>query len=76
MHVSRLAVDLPATEIDFLNRYAKRHKTTVSNLVDRWIKSLKPKPTIHPDIKKLTGILPGEIDFDKAITNYIMEKHK
>ncbi|MDQ1352653.1 MAG: hypothetical protein QG657_2959, partial [Acidobacteriota bacterium] len=35
MHESRLTVDLPANEIDFLNRYAKRHKTTVPNLVDR-----------------------------------------
>lgn len=76
MHESRLTVDLPSNEIDFLNRYAKRHKTTVPNLVDRWIKSLKSKPAIHPDIKKLTGILPKEIDFEKAITNYIMEKHK
>lgn len=76
MPASRLTVDLPASEIDFLKQYARKNRTTVSDLIDRWIKSLQVKASIHPDIKKFTGIIPKDIDVDKAITDYIMEKHK
>jgi hypothetical protein len=33
------------------------------------------KADIHPDIKKFTGIIPTDADVDKAITDYVMEKH-
>jgi hypothetical protein len=78
MPTTRLVVDLPEPEIAFLKQYAKRKKTTVSELINRWIKGLenKSKPAIHPDIKKFTGIIPGDIDVDKAISDYLVEKHK
>lgn len=78
MPTSRLTVDLPVNDIDFLMQYAKRNKTTVSRLMDRWIKNLqaKQKPAIHPDILKFTGIIPGDIDIDKAIMDHVMEKHR
>jgi hypothetical protein len=76
MPTSRLSVTLPESEIDFLKQYAKKEKTTIPGLIDRWIKSLKNKADIHPDIKKFTGIIPADVDVDKAITDYVMEKHK
>jgi hypothetical protein len=76
MPTSRLSVTLPESEINFLKQYAKKEKTTISRLIDRWIKSLKTKTDIHPDIKKFTGIIPADVDVDKAITDYVMEKHK
>ena len=78
MPTSRLTIDLPKSEIDFLEKYAKRNKTTVIELINRWIKSLetKSKPAIHPEIEKFTGIIPPDADVDKAISDYIMQKHK
>jgi len=78
MTTSRLTINLPKSEIDFLKKYARMNKISVSNLIDRWIKILKAKskPTIHPDIEKLTGIIPPDIDVDEAITEYIMAKHR
>jgi hypothetical protein len=78
MTTSRLTVSLPKSEIDFLKKYARMNKISVSNLIDRWIKILKAKskPTIHPDIEKFTGIIPADIYVDKAITEYIMAKHR
>lgn len=78
MATSRLTVDLPKSDIDFLKTYARKNKTTVSELIDRWIKTLKPntRPAIHPDIKKFTGIIPQDADIERAITDHIMEKHK
>ena len=76
MSTSRLSVTLPESEIDFLKQYAKKEKTTIPRLIDRWIKSLKPKTDIHPDIKKFTGIIPPDADVEKSISDYVMEKHK
>jgi hypothetical protein len=78
MTTSRLTVSLPKSEIEFLKKYAKMNKISVSNLIDRWIKILKAKSktAIHPDIEKFTGIIPADIDVDQAITEYIMEKHR
>jgi len=80
MTTSRLTVNLPKSEIDFLKNYARTNKISVSNLIDRWIKILKSKSKlkspIHPDIEKFTGIIPADIDVDKAITEYIMTKHR
>ncbi|MCP4215124.1 MAG: hypothetical protein GY765_10725, partial [bacterium] len=56
MATSRLTLDLPVSEIDFLKEYARRNKTTISTLVDGWIKGLQEKSVIHPDIKKFTGL--------------------
>ena len=76
MPTSRLSVTLPESEINFLKQYAKKEKTTIPRLIDRWIKTLKAQTDIHPDIKKYTGIIPADADVDKAITDYVMEKHK
>jgi hypothetical protein len=76
MPTSRLSVTLPESEINFLKQYAKKEKTTIPRLIDRWIKTLKAQTDIHPDIKKYTGRIPADADVDKAITDYVMEKHK
>lgn len=73
MPTTRLTIDLPESEIDFLKKYAKKNKTSVSELIDRWVKSLKTKSKtiIHPEVKKFSGIIPDDIDIDKAISDYI-----
>jgi len=76
MAAQRLTVTLPESEIAFLKQYAKKENTTISGLIDKWIKGLKKKAEIHPDIKRFTGIIPKDLDIDRAITDYIMEKHK
>jgi hypothetical protein len=69
MPTSRLTVTLPESEIAFLKQYAKRERTTISGLIDKWIRGLKTRADIHPDIKKFTGIIPGDVDVEKAITD-------
>lgn len=76
MGSSRLVLTLPETEINFLKEYAKKEKTTVPKLIDKWIKSLRNQEDIHPEIKKFTGIIPNNVDIEDAVTEYLMEKHK
>ncbi|MCK4762575.1 MAG: hypothetical protein KAW12_10300 [Candidatus Aminicenantes bacterium] len=78
MPTTRFTINLPETEVDFLKKYAKKNRTTVAELVNRWIKGLKPKPkpAIHPEIERFTGIIPPDADVDKAISDYVMGKHR
>lgn len=33
-------------------------------------------PPLHPDVLRITGILPGDVDMEKALLEAIIEKHK
>ncbi len=76
MSTTRLTVNLPESEINFLKQYAKKNQTTIPQLFNRWIKNLKTQSQLHPDIKRFTGIIPEDVDLDQAITDHLMEKHK
>ncbi len=78
MTTAPLTVNLPKNEIDFLKNYAQKHNLSISQLIDRWVKSLKEKPNIpiHPDIEKLTGIIPSDLDYRAVYYDGMMEKHK
>ena len=80
MPTSRLTISLPESEIDYIKTYAKKNRISVSQLVDRWIKSLKAAPkektALHPDIKKFTGIIPRSIEADEVYADYVMDKHQ
>jgi hypothetical protein len=77
MATSRLTVTLPESEINFIKKYAKKNKISVSELLVRWIKNLKTKPTpkLHPDIKKFTGIIAPDINAEESYAEYVMDKH-
>ncbi len=67
-----LVIELPDAEIDFLKHYAAHNKTTVTNLISQWINSLKTAPQeaeadIHPEIKRFTGIIPGDVDVNEIL---------
>jgi Family of unknown function (DUF6364) len=76
MQTSQLTINLPDSKINFLKQYAQKNKKSISELIDQWVKSLQTTPTIHPDIIKFSGIIPNNIDVDKEITDYLMDKHK
>ncbi len=76
MQTSQLTINLPDSELNFLKQYAQKNKKSISELIDQWVKSLQTKPSIHPDIIKFSGIIPDNIDVNKEITDYLMDKHK
>jgi hypothetical protein len=77
MNTDILTIQLPTDEISFLRQYAERHKITISELIDRYAKFLQvpQKYDLHPDIQKITGIIPKDIDTEKIFYQHSMEKH-
>jgi len=77
MNTLELTIQLPENEIKFLKKYAEYQGLTISELINRYIKSLKlsQNAQIHPDIKKITGIIPQHIDIQKEYAKYSTDKH-
>ncbi|MEZ4527005.1 MAG: DUF6364 family protein [Desulfobacterales bacterium] len=77
MNTDSLTIQLPVNEIEFLRQYAEKHRITISELIDRYVKYLKKYQgiEIHPDIAKITGIVPENIDAREMFHQYSMEKH-
>ncbi len=78
MEDAKLTIRLPKTEINFIKEYAKKHKLTVSEFVQRYIRRLqnyREYPT-HPEIEKISGIIPKNIDAKKIYYEHIVKKHQ
>lgn len=77
MNTDILTIQLPTDEIGFLRQYAERHKITISELIDRYARFLQgaQKYDLHPEIQKVTGIIPKDIDIEDVCYQHSMEKH-
>ena len=77
MEQTTLTLRLTKSEANFLKNYAKRNKKSVSDLIEQYIYQLKEisNTNIHPDIKKISGIIPDNINVEKIYAEHILEKH-
>jgi len=78
MNLAKLTIELPAAEAIFLEEYAKRHKITIEEIFEQFIKQLRmyENYSFHPDIQKFAGIVPKDIDARREYYEYLEEKHK
>lgn len=82
MQTGQLTIQLPKTEIIFLERYAKQHQMTMAELIDAYVKQLQQSentavwPAIDPEIEKHAGILPGDLDVKREYAAYFEAKHR
>ena len=78
MDTTILTIRLAKTERAFLEEYAQRHRITISELIDQYIKQLQisEKYSFHNDVDKYTGDIPDNIDAQKEYYDHIEEKHK
>ncbi len=77
MNTNSVTIQLPTDEISFLQQYAARHSITMSELIDRYARLLQvsQKYDIHPDIQKMTGIIPKDVAVEEIFYHHVMEKH-
>ncbi len=78
MSTAELIIHLPVSDIEFLKQYAKSHGSTVSELIEQYIQSLQAsqQAPLHPDIQKITGILPSDIDAQAVYYQHVLKKHQ
>jgi hypothetical protein len=77
MSMDELTLRLPAGEIEFIEEYAKGRKLTVSELIEQYIRELQVSQKFepHPDLKKVTGIIPQNLDVKAEYYQHLVEKH-
>ena len=56
MSKSQITINLPPSDINFLEQYAAKKSRTISDLIDEYITLLRKieNYTFHPDIKKFS----------------------
>ncbi len=78
METAELTVQLPKSEIAFIEQYAAQHGLTVAELINRYIQHLQllEKYPIHPEIEKISGVIPDAPDAETDYYEGMLVKHQ
>jgi hypothetical protein len=73
----RLTIDLPAADADFARAYASRKSMSLSDLVDRLIRTLKleEEDPLGLRIRNMIGVLPRDMNVEAARDEYLAQKY-
>ena len=81
-----LTIQLPKPEISFLEDYAKRHRFSIAELIDLYIKQLQLSEqffassgrddAIDAELEQHAGVIPPSVDVVKEYHEYLEEKYK
>lgn len=78
METIKLTVRLPIDDIAYLKAYAHEHGITVTEVLHRYIFRMQEleRVDIHPEVSKLSGLVPPGVDAREIYTDYLQEKHR
>ncbi len=78
MDTAKLTIRLPKSNIEFAKRYARAHRLTLTELIDRHLRRLRSQEEveIHPEVEKISGLLASDIDAEAEYHEYLQEKHR
>lgn len=77
METSKLTVRLPKTSLNIAKQYAEAHRITVTELIDRFLRSLHGGAgPIHPEVEKISGLIPSDVDVKAEYGEHIRIKHR
>ncbi len=73
----KLTLRVNARLIEQAKAYAARHNTSVSQLVEAFLQNLDDQDESEhtPLVRQLTGLLPADLDAEKAYQDYLDEKY-
>jgi len=75
METAKLTVRLPKNDLDFAKQYAQAHRITVTELIDRYLRSLRGGGgAIHPEVEKISGLIPPEVDAKAEYHEHVLRK--
>lgn len=78
---TKLTLNLNKNIIEGAKNYAKRHKVSLSKLIENYLNSLTKKEEkgikVSPLVESLTGVIPNETeaDYKKGYHDYLNEKY-
>ena len=77
METAKLTVRLPKSNLEFAKEYAQAHRITVTELIDRYLRSLRGGTgAIHPEVEKISGLVPLQVDARAEYREHARAKHR
>ncbi|HVT15130.1 MAG TPA: DUF6364 family protein [Thermoanaerobaculia bacterium] len=77
MDTAKLTVRLPKRDLEFAKQYAQAHRITVTELIDRYLRSLQTGiGPIHPEVEKISGLIPTNVDARAEYRKHVQRKHR
>lgn len=77
MGTVKLTVRLPKRELDLAKEYAKAHRLTVTELIERFFRSLRGgSSAIHPEVERISGLIPPQIGAKAELSEHAERKHR
>jgi uncharacterized protein DUF6364 len=77
METVKLTVRLPKSDLEFAKQYAQAHRITVTELIDRYLQSLRGGAgAIHPEVERISGLIPAEVDARAEYREHTVRKHR
>jgi hypothetical protein len=76
MDTIKLTVRLPKSDLEFAKRYARAHRITVTELIDRYLRTLRRgSGGVHPEVEKISGLIPPTVDVKVEYRRHTVDKH-
>ena len=77
MGTVKVTVRLPKGDLDFAKQYAQAHRITVTELIDRYLRSLRGGPgAIRPEVEAISGLIPRKVDLGTEYLEHVLGKHR
>jgi hypothetical protein len=78
METAKLTVRLSKKDLEFAKRYAQEHQITVTELIDRYLQRLQAglDSPIHPEVEKISGLVPSDVEVEPIYREYLLSKHR
>lgn len=78
MESAKLTVRLPKRDLEFAKQYAQAHHITVTELIDRYLRSLQMRggSAIHPEVEKISGLIPSDVDAISEYREHVLRKQR
>jgi hypothetical protein len=77
METGKLTVRLPKSDLEFAKQYAQAHRITVTELIDRYLRSLRGgTEAIHPEVERISGLIPSEVNARAEYREHVLAKHR
>ncbi|MBE6381785.1 MAG: hypothetical protein E7049_02075 [Lentisphaerae bacterium] len=79
MNDARMTIRLPGETLLFAQEYARRARISLSELVLRYFNRLREtsidKDGLPGSVREVVGIIPPDVDVEKAYGDHVMEKY-
>jgi hypothetical protein len=78
MESAKLTVRLPKRDLEFAKQYAQAHRITVTELIDRYLRSLQTsgEAAVHPEVERISGLIPADVDAKSEFREHALRKYR